>query len=474
MGRSAAVNREILRLALPSILANMTVPLVGMVDLGVAGHLDLSSQGAGTAALIGGIAIGTMLFDLLYWNFGFLRISTGGLTAQAWGAGDRKECAGILARSLSLALAASLFLILIQWFFVQLAFLVVRCTPEVETLARSYFRIRIWAAPATLSLMAFKGWFIGMQDGVSAMTTDLVVNGVNIVASVVLSLGIPPLGAAAPLWKGLGFEGIAWGTLAAQYAGLLCAVSLVLFKYRRIFTECFRDTSLATALRSGNNAKLFSMNADIFVRSLCFIAVYVGFTMISARLGDVLLAVTTIMMKLLMIFSYFSDGFAYAGEAMTGRYIGAGDGDGLRLSVRWNFVWCAGLSAVFMLAYGLGGVPMLRMMTSDPVVVDAARAYLPWLLLMPLAGIGAFAWDGIYVGATCTKYIRQCMVWAVAAFFAVWFSGAFFFYPDMPGSLPGATYEKAAHLLMAAYFAHLLARTAVLSAAARKAIFSRF
>ena len=178
-----SINKDILKLAIPSILANITVPIVGMVDIAVAGHLDLNA-----AALIGGIAVGSMLFDLLYWNFGFLRIGTGGLAAQAYGRSDRRECARILTRALGIAAAIAVLLIAIQWVFVKTAFSVIECSPEVQALAVKYFHIRIWAAPATLSLMAMKGWFIGMQDSVSAMICDLVVNGMNILMSILLRM----------------------------------------------------------------------------------------------------------------------------------------------------------------------------------------------------------------------------------------------------------------------------------------------
>lgn len=471
MGRSASINREILRLALPSILANITVPLVGMVDIAVAGHIG-SGDGISTASLIGGIAVGTMLFDLLYWNFGFLRISTGGLTAQAYGRGDFRCCADTLTRSVGLALGISLALIAVQWLFIQAAFLCVKSSPEVCALARQYFHIRIWAAPATLSLMAFKGWFIGMQDSVSAMVTDLVVNCVNILASVFLSLGTDWLGGG---WHGLGFPGVAYGTLAAQYAGLICACSFLAFRYWNRLFSGFGAADVIGSFRSGDTAKFFSMNGDVFIRSLCFIAIYVGFTIISARFGDVLLAVSAILMKLLMVFSYFTDGFAYAGEAMVGRSAGAGDREGLRLSVEWNLVWCAGLALLFMLVYGFGGTPMMKLMTSDPAVAAAARDYMPWLLAMPVAGVGAFALDGIYVGATRTAYIRKCMVWAAVAFFGVWFGGRLICSLLMPASSAFSFAVSPAfglHLLMAAYFAHLLARTAVLALNCRSAIFS--
>ena len=211
------INRDILKLALPSILANITVPLVGMVDIAVAGHLDENA-----ATMIGGIAIGSMLFDLLYWNFGFLRIGTGGLAAQAYGRGDRKECARILSRALGIALSIAVVLIAVQWGFVKAAFMVVDCTPEVQELASRYFFIRIWAAPATLSLMALKGWFIGMQDSVSAMVADVTVNGMNILMSILLALGLT-VGDKAIL-QGMGFPGIAVGTLIAQWTGLVTSL----------------------------------------------------------------------------------------------------------------------------------------------------------------------------------------------------------------------------------------------------------
>ena len=450
-----AINKDILKLAVPSILANITVPLVGMVDIAVAGHLDTSA-----AVMIGGIAIGTMLFDLLYWNFGFLRVGTGGLTAQAYGKGDRKECAKIFTRAAGIALACAMILIAVQWIFVKAAFLVVDCTPEVQALASRYFFIRIWAAPATLSLMAFKGWFIGMQDSVSPMIVDLVVNGMNVLMSIVLSLGMT---VGDWHYEGMGFSGIAAGTVAAQYSGLLAATGLMMFKYMRSTFSYLEAGDLKSVFKGGETRRFFVMNADLFVRSLCFIAIYIGFTVISARYGDVLLAVSSIMMKLLMIFSYFTDGFAYAGEALTGRYIGAKDGQMVRQTVRWTFVWSMGIALIFMGIYHFAGVPMLKMMTSDMQVVTAAKGYLPWLLLMPITGCAAFTWDGIYIGATASKAIRNSMLWAVVGFAGVWVVGQLF------SGLSSVTYM---HILMGAYFAHLLARTVYLSVRYRKDVMS--
>ena len=447
------INKDILKLAIPSILANITVPLVGMVDIAVAGHLDASA-----ATMIGGIAIGSMLFDLLYWNFGFLRVGTGGLAAQAYGRGDRKECARILARALGIALACALVLIAIQWMFVKAAFLVVDSSPEVRNLASTYFFIRIWAAPATLSLMALKGWFIGMQDSVSPMATDMTVNGMNVLMSIVLALGFTVGGLH---YGGMGFKGVAMGTVVAQYSGLLVALSLLLWKYRRNTLMEMSWPELRGLFKGDQTRRFFVMNADLYVRSLCFIAIYIGFTVISARYGDVLLAVSSILMKLLMIFSYFTDGFAYAGEALTGRYIGADDSPMVRQTVKWTFVWSMSIAFLFMGIYHFAGVSMLKMMTSDAVVVDAAVGYLPWLLLMPVAGCAAFTWDGIYIGATASRQMRNSMLWATVFFAVVWVVGILVLQAITPAA---SSYGRIAmHILMAAYFAHLLARTVYLT-----------
>ncbi len=434
------LNREILRLAIPSILANITVPLVGMVDIAVAGHLDGISDGLSAAAFIGAIAVGTTLFDLLYWNFAFLRSGTGGLTAQAYGRGDMADSSRILYRAVSLALAISVALIAIQWLFLNFAFLFVRCSPEVRNLASSYFYIRIWAAPATLSLMAFKGWFIGMQDSVAAMTTDLVVNGVNIVASIVLA-------------KLIGFRGIALGTVTAQFSGVLTAIGFLVFKYRKILSHTTAKAILES-FHGSDMSRFFKINRDIFIRSLCFIAIYIGYTAIAAPLGDVLLSVSAIMMKILMLFSYFTDGFAYAGEAMTGKYIGAGDKERQKGTVKWVFVWSMGIAVLFMGIYGFGGRFLTGLMTKDGTVLETCVEYIPWLLLMPPFGCAAFAWDGIFIGATASKGIRNAMIAAAISFFCVWGLGSLLF----KGSTAGL------HVLMAAYFAHLLARTVYLSA----------
>lgn len=443
------IDREILRLAVPSILANITVPLVGMADIAVSGHLDKVAGSIGAATLVGGIAIGSMIFDFLYWNFAFLRVGTGGLTAQAFGRRDMVESRDIFTRAISTAFVSGLALIAIQWIVTWLTFLMVDCTPEVRHFAEQYFYIRIWGAPATLSLFAFKGWFIGMQDSVSPMAADILVNVLNVVLSIVLTFGI---GA----WNGLGFKGIALGTLISQWTGFFFAGTVLFLKYRR---KVFSGWSIAEGIRALRDApamkRFFSLNTDLMVRSLAMLAIYIGFTVISAKYGDVLLAVGAILMKILMLLSYFTDGFAYAGQALTGRFIGADDAAAVKLSIRHCFLWCLGVTLLFIGIYYFGGVPLLHLMTSDHEVVTAAIPYLPWLLVMPILGCPAFMWDGIFAGATKTRELRNNTLCSAAGFFAVWFAGVVILRPAPVAAI---------HLLMAAYFTHLIIRAAYLTA----------
>ena len=446
-----ALNKEILRLALPSILANITVPLVGMVDIAVAGHLQGNSL-LSVAAFIGGISVGSVLFDLLYWNFAFLRLSTGGLVAQAFGRGDMRECAKVFTRSVTLALLLSVILLSIQWPFQKFAFLIVKSSEEVHNLALQYFLIRIWAAPATLSLMSFRGWFIGMQDSVSSMLTDLIVNIVNIVASIVLTLGVGS-------FKGVGFVGIAYGTVIAQYSGMAFAILVTVFKYGNRVSGGFSMNDFKEAIHGSELKRFMTMNGDLFIRSLCFIAIYFGFTTIAARYGDLVLSASTILMKILMLFSYITDGFAYAGEALTGRFIGAKEPVMMKRSVKYVFVWSMAIALAFTVIYLLGGNWMIGVMSNDGSVVAECEKYLFWLLLMPVLGCAAFTWDGIYQGATATKEIRNAMLTAFASFYAVYFIGVALLRPDEGTAL---------HILLTAYFSHLIARTAMLSASWKK------
>ncbi len=431
----ANVNKEILRLAIPSILANITIPLVGIVDTAIVGHLS-------DAAAIGGIAIGTMLFDLLYWNFGFLRIGTSGLTAQAYGADNLSECRKLLTQSLTIALMGAAVIWAIQWFFVTAVLAIVPCSAEVETVAKNYFFVRIWAAPATLMLFAFKGWFIGMQDTKSPMAVDILVNVVNMLASYFLAVHTP-----------LGIVGVAWGTLIAQYCGLLLAVAILFFRYSDI--PVFRYSDWCAAMRWPQMRRFMTLSGNLVIRSLCFMVVYVGYTYLAGTLGDIELAVSSILMKLFMFFSFFVDGFAYAGEALVGKAYGennqspiSNDQSPIGPIVRALFNWSIGVGLLFTLFYALTGRANIEMMTNDADVITASTRYIGWLIAMPLISTLAFMWDGIYVGATAGKQIRNSMIWAAVCFVVGY----------------AATYRLVgAQALYIAYFAHLIARAIYLT-----------
>ena len=394
------MNRQILRLAIPSILANITIPLVGLVDTIIVGHIS-------DAHAIGGIAIGTMLFDLLYWNFGFLRVGTSGMTAQAYGRGDNQHCARLLTQSVTIALVGAVIIWALQWLFVTAVLAVVPCSQQVSAFAREYFFIRIWAAPATLSLMAFKGWFIGMQDTVSPMAIDIVVNVVNMVVSYVLAVYTP-----------LGALGVAYGTLAAQFTGLLLSLVIILWKYQYVW----RGVSLWRLAKDKQGiGNLITLNANLFVRSLCFMIVYVGFTSLSSLYGDTDLAVCSILMKLFMLFSYFVDGFAYAGEALVGKYVGeqqvhSQKESSLARVVRLLFIWSLGVGCLFTLIFALLAFPIYHIMTSDLLVLNRLADFTPWLVAMPIISTLAFMWDGVFAGATAGKQIRNAMIYAAIGF----------------------------------------------------------
>lgn len=391
---SDKMNKRILQLAVPSILANLTVPLVGLVDVAIAGHISDSSA-------IGGIAVGTMLFDLLYWNFGFLRVGTGGMTAQAFGRKDIQGISDIFSQSISISFGAALFVMLIGWAFVDLVMLLMPCSAEVESFARQYFFIRIWAAPATLSLMAFKGWFIGMQNTVNPMICDITVNGVNMLASYLLAVHTP-----------LGAIGVAYGTVIAQYTGLIVAIGLMLKGY----TLYIKRMRVKESVKWKNVKALFALNGNLMLRSLGFMVVYVGFTALTSRYGDGPLAVGAIMMKLFMVFSYFIDGFAYAGEALVGRFIGEQNEPKLNKAIRLLFIWCLGIGIIFTAIYAISREATVALITTDPVCIEGSRPFLGWLIAMPLVSCAAFMWDGIFIGATAGRQVRDCMLFAALGF----------------------------------------------------------
>lgn len=394
------MNRRILQLAIPSIVSNITVPLLGLVDVTIVGHL-------GATAYIGAIAVGGLLFNILYWNFGFLRMGTSGLTSQAYGRNDRDAQVRVLVQAVSVGLISAVAMLLLQYPIERLAFRLLDTSADVERYAVTYFRICIWGAPAVLAQYGFTGWFIGMQNSRYPMYIAITMNVINILCSACLVFLL-----------GMKVEGVAWGTVIAQYSGIFMALGLWLYNFKDLREHIrFRGSLQLRAMR-----RFFAVNRDIFLRTLCLIAVTTFFTSTGARQGDVILAVNTLLMQLFTLFSYIMDGFAYAGEALSGRYVGARDLARLRQAVRSLFGWGAGLSLLFTLLYWIGGESFLGLLTNDREVIRTASHYFYWVLAIPLAGFAAFLWDGILIGATATRYMLLAMIVAAGSFFVIYYT----------------------------------------------------
>lgn len=391
------MNKKILHIAIPSIISNITVPLLALVDTTIAGHL-------GKAAYIGAIAVGGMLFNMAYWLFGFLRMGTGGLTAQAYGAGNQRESMLVLLRSLSVAIVVSAVLIVLQRPIIELAFRFITATPEVAQYAHLYFNILIWGAPAVLGLYGFTGWFLGMQNARVPMAIAIMQNVVNIVVSALLVLAFG--------WK---VEGIAAGTLVAQYAGFLTAVVVFLRKYRPHLPHVrWREVTNRVAFK-----KFFGVNRDIFFRTFCLIAVSSYFTTAGSTQGELTLAANTLLMQFFTLFSYLFDGFSYAGEAIGGQYYGAKNREEFCALTRSLFKWGIGLVIAFTLVYIAFGNAILSLLTDSTAVLAQAANYLPYAYCIPLVSFCAFLYDGLFIGSTATRYMLISMLAASVLFFVI-------------------------------------------------------
>ena len=391
-------NKEILDIALPSIISNITVPLLGLIDVAIVGHL-------GSASYIGAIAVGSMIFNIIYWLFGFLRMGTSGMTSQAFGANDSQETARLLVRSCGVGLIAATMLILMQYPIKELSFILIQTTSEIYELTSRYFNICIWGAPAVLGLYSISGWFIGMQNSRYPMYVAITQNIVNILASLLFVYGC-----------GMKIEGVAFGTLIAQYAGFIMACLLWKHQYGTLLPHLH----LKALTNRQAMSNFFQINRDIFFRTLCLITVTTYFTSAGAEQGDIILAVNTLLMQLFTIYSYFMDGFAYAGEALTGKYIGAEQHDGLRKMIKRLFQWGIGIALAFTLIYAFSGEIFLQLLTNDQSVILASKEYFFWAILIPIAGYSAFLMDGIFIGATRTRYMLWGMLAASFAFFMIY------------------------------------------------------
>lgn len=382
------MNKQIIRLAVPNIISSLSVPILGAVDIALMGRLESEQH-------LGAVAIGVAIFNMLYWGFGFLRMSTIGLTAQAHGANHQRESILILTRGLFVALVVSAVLILIQSFIARISFYLIDASTEVERLARQYFYIRIYAAPAALSVFVFHGWFLGVQNARYPMVITILMS--------VLNIGLNLFFVKA---MGLKSNGIALGTVIAQYLGLACAVIFFLRKYG----DLLEGWDLKEALFLPDLKRFFAISRDIFIRTLCLVFSHTFFTAQSAAVSDTILAVNTILLQFIYFLAYTVDGFAIAAESLIGKYKGAVDTRNLRVAVRYVFIWGLCLAAVFSLTYGLLGRSLLYVFTNKSDLVKQALPYLIWVALTPIINAVAYLWDGIFIGATASKPLRNAMI----------------------------------------------------------------
>ncbi|MGF7138195.1 MATE family efflux transporter [Roseimarinus sediminis] len=394
------MNKKILRLAIPNIVSNITVPLLGLADMALMGHM-------GNPVYIGAIALGGVLFNIIYWSFAFLRMGTSGFTAQAYGESNQAAAITTLARALFVALIASLLVIALQVPIEWLSFELIQGSNEVEALAASYFRIRIWAAPATISIFALTGWFLGMQNARIPMYVAILVNLINLGANFLFIFAF-----------GMKSDGVALGTVVAQYSGLLFSLLMLKRHYGNLLPLIRRKALFELE----SMTQFFKVNSDIFIRTLCIIAVFTFFTSRSAASNDTLLAVNSLLLQFLMFYSYFIDGFAYAGEALVGKYVGARKPDQLKKVIRYLFIWGSVLTFLYSIVYLTANENIIRLLTNSREVIEASIPYLPWVVAIPIVGTASYLWDGIYIGATASKGMLYSMLGATfLVFFPVYF-----------------------------------------------------
>ena len=429
------IDKEILRLAWPAIATNITTPLLSLVDVAIVGHI-------GSAAYIGAVTVGGAMLNMLYWLFGFLRAGTSGITAQAVGAGDRQGQMLALARSLGSAAIIGILIIALSSPLGELVLNFMDAQADTASLARRYFSVAVWGAPGLLGTYALSGWFLGMQSSRPAMWMSIIANSANIVLSTTFVFAL-----------GMGIEGVGLGTAIAQWISLTVGVAML----PRYCHGAPKGWS-AMLLQWAGLKRLFAVNADIMLRTLCLIAVTLWFTHAGAVLGDSVLAANALLMQLFMLFSYFMDGFAYAGEALAGKFAGGHDATSLRTLVRTLMRWGTALSLIASLLYFTCGEWFLSLLTADANVLDVAAEYKLWAVAVPLAGFMSFIWDGIYIGLVKTRLMLLTMAVSMVIFYAIYFLAhpylgnnglwlAFIAYLATRGLLQSALYSRLLHHL---------------------------
>jgi MATE family multidrug resistance protein len=391
-------HRTILAIAGPVIISNVSTPLIGVVDTAVVGRLP-------DPAYIGAVAVASLVFTFVFWAFGFLRMGTTGLTAQAVGARDSEEVVSSLARALVIALVVGAALIVLQWPIRTIAFSLLGGSERVETLAQSYFDIRIWAAPATLANYALLGWFIGLGRTDIGLVLQLILNITNMALDALFVLGF-----------GWDVRGVALGTLIAEIiaAGVGLAVA---FRHASTLHATWRWSHILMPARL---KQTIAVNRDIMIRSLALIFVFVWFVAQGANQGDVILAANAVLMQFIAVSAYFLDGLAFAAESLVGRAVGALDRVTLVAAARMTTLWAAGLALVASLIIAVLGTTLIDLLTVDAATRESARTYLPWVIAAPLLGVWAFQLDGIFIGATRTVQMRKAMLLSLVIFLIAW------------------------------------------------------
>lgn len=388
---------RVLSIAVPMTLANLTTPLLGIVGTAIVGQL-------GEAHLLGAVAISAVVFDCVFWLFGFLRMGTVALTAQALGAGDPIEQRAVLARALVMAGGIGALLLLLQWPIAWAAYEIMGASAAVTEAAQVYFFVRIWSAPVTLANYAILGWLIGLARTDLALALQVAINLVNMAATALFVLSL-----------GWGVAGAALGTMVAETAGLIAGLALAWQLGRRAL-----PLSWATVLDTAKLIRMVAVNRDIMIRTAALITAFTFFMAQGARSGDTMLAANAVLYNLVLIAAYFLDGFATAAEQLCGRAVGARDPRAFTLAVRmaigWGFVCALVVSTVFVTA----GPWLIALMTTSPEVREAAQQFLLFAALAPLAGVFAYAFDGIYIGATWTRDMRNLMLVSLALYLASW------------------------------------------------------
>ena len=390
-----STHRSILRLAIPNIISNLSVPLLGAVDTAMMGHMD-------SAYFLGAIALGSVLFNIIYWGFAFLRMGTTGLTAQAYGSGNEKAGILIFGQSLVTGLLGAGVILLLQYPISGLGFMLIQGEQAVKDLAHSYFHIRIWAAPATLAMLSFHGWFLGMQNATYPMLLTILVNILNVGFNLLFVFQFD-----------MKSDGVALGTVVSQYLGILFAGFLFMHKYKAHLH--FLDIEKLKRVRE--MGRFFAVNSDIFIRTICLVFVFTFFTAVSSAIDPIVLAANSVLIQCFYLMSYGVDGFAFAGESLIGRYTGSGEYRKMVNALKGLFLWTLGLSLIFGTIFYFFGDAILYLFTDIDEVLQQTRLYKGWMIAVSLAGAFAFMWDGVYIGATASRAMRNTMLLATFGFF---------------------------------------------------------